>query len=507
MNDTFRQTRLILRHDLRLLWRDVMATSWRDYLNVGLVVVLFLIANAIAISIFFAFRRAPPLGAETLAWFFFAFLMLGTAMNHAIKLLFERSDFDLLLSAPVSPRAILFARIASISAGAALTVAVLLLPLLNGALLAVSPGYACGYLVWLLLSCAVASAGVWFTLLLVQWLGPQRARTWAQVVAAVLGASIFLLTQAQNFMPLDDRGRFLDAILRFVARPWVAFLPRAGRGEALPLLGLLAVAGLFMTLTTRLLGRIFISGVQEGNAIATPGKKRKPGRQHVFAAGVVRATFWKDVRLIVRDPLLLAQVLPTALYLLPALFGFRHFAEPAVMLGPAALVLAAQFSMSLTAVCAAGEECWDLIRMSPTSEMRLRLAKMAAGMALPMIVSVLLCLALALLGHPLLALLALVFSLGCGAAAAWLQVAHIEPTPRRDILRRRRKAGQSLVANLSVTLLMLSGAGGLVLAASTHWIVATALLVVTTVGIVGCFTLVSLEEIPQRHFTAARDGS
>ena len=58
------QTRLILRNDLRLLWRDLMASQMKNFLRVGLIVVLFCLANAVAIAVFFAFRRAPPLGAE-----------------------------------------------------------------------------------------------------------------------------------------------------------------------------------------------------------------------------------------------------------------------------------------------------------------------------------------------------------------------------------------------------------------------------------------------------------
>jgi ABC-2 type transport system permease protein len=503
MSSVLAQTRLILRHDLRLLWRDIMATRWSDFLTVGLVVVLFIIANAISISLFFIFRRQPPLGAEMIAWLFFAFLMTGAAMNHAIKLLFERSDFDLLLSAPVSPRAILLARTAAMSVGAALSAAILLLPLVNGAALAISPGYAAGYLVWLLLSCAVASAGVWFTLLLVKWLGPRRARTWSQVVAALLSAGIFLAFQGQNFLPLDDRGRIVSRLIRVLGQPRPALLARAGRGEILPLFGLAAVAAIFTGLTARLLGRMFIGGVQDGNAIV-PQKRRAASHRHVFVAGAIPATFWKDVRLIVRDPLLLAQVLPTALYLLPAVFGISRFGG-AALLGSAALVLATQFSLALTAVSASGEECWDLIRMSPTAELRLRLAKMAAGMALPGILTVVLALTLIVLGHPLHALLTLVFSFGCAAAASWLQVAHIKPTPRRDVLRRGG-GDRNIMAGIVAALLMLLGGAGLAFAGSSHWIVATALLGATALCVLACFTLVQLEEISAREFTAPPPG-
>jgi ABC-2 type transport system permease protein len=495
------QTRLVLRNDLRLLWRDLMSTRWKDFLSVSLIVVLFLIANAIVIPIFFAFRRPPPLGAETIAWLFFGSLMLTTAMNHAIKVLFERSDFDLLLSAPISPRAILLARTAAMSAAAALSVALFLLPLLDGALLAVSFGYAAGYLVWLLLSCAVSSAGVWFTLILVRWLGPRRARVWAQVVAALLGAGVYLVIQGQSFIRDSLRSESISRAMGVLKHPVVAFVARAGRGELLPLLALAAISVVFTALTTRLLARMFIGGVQEGIAIM-PGRKRASSRRHGFVEGVARATFWKDVRLIIRDPLLLAQVLPSALYILPAFFGLGRLGGVA-LLGPVSLVLATQFSLTLTAVAASGEECWDLIRMSPTAELRLRVAKMAAGMALPMIVSALLCFILVPFGHPVLALLGMIFSFGCAAAASWLQVARISPTPRHDIMRRRRSGGQNIMGGIIAAIIMLIGAAGLGFAGSSHWIVATVLLGVTVLLVLACFVFVNLEEVSSREFQSS----
>ena len=502
MNSLAAQTRLILRNDLRLLWRDLKAGRAGAWANGALIGVLFAVANIIAITVCFIFHRQPAIGYETLAWFFFGFVMLSAAMNQAISVLFERSDFDLLLSSPVSPRAILLARTATMSVGAASSAALLLLPLLNGALLAISPRYAAGYLVWLLLSCAVASAGVWFTLLLVKWLGPRRARTWAQVVAALLGAGIYLLMQGQNFLPIDERGKFLAAMTSVLSHPVLAFVARAGRGELLPLLALAVIAAAFVALTTRVLARMFIGGVQEGGAI-TPERKPSHARRHVFTEGVARATFLKDVRLIVRDPLLLAQVLPSALYILPAVFGMAQFAG-VTLLGPVSLVIAVQFSTALTAVSTAGEECWDLIRMSPTPELRLRLAKLAAGMALPAGVSFVLCTVLAILGHPWLGLLGLVYSLACGAAAAWLQVTRIKPTPRRDVMKR---GGQNRSGSFIALFITMVGAVGLGVAGTTHWIAATVLLGVTALLVLACFVLNGMTEINSREFSPASPGS
>jgi ABC-2 type transport system permease protein len=428
--------------------------------------------------------------------------MLGAAMNHAISVLFERADFDLLLASPVSPRAILLARLAAMTAGAALSVALFLLPLIHGAMLAMSWSFATGYIVWLLLACAVASAGVWFTLLLVKWLGPRRARVWAQVVAALLGASVYLVFQGQNFLPIDQRERVVSRLAHFLEQPQVAFVARAAQGEVLPLLALLGLTGVCALLTTRLLARMFVGGVQEAGGIATT--RRASTRRYRFTPNIKVATFWKDVRLIVRDPLLLAQVLPSALYLLPALFGFAQVGGIG-LLAPLALMITTQFSISLTAVSASGEECWDLIRMSPTPERDLRRAKLAAGMALPLVIGAAMCVVLAFLGRPGLAALTLIFSPVCAAGCSSLQVARIKPTPRRDVLKRGGgAAGEgNLVRGFVCAGIMLIGAAGLGFTATGMWLVGAGLLALMTLASVVCFTSVKTEDVAIRDFSSA----
>ncbi len=495
MSPLYAQVRLILRNDLRLLWRDFVGN--RDFLSITLLVVLLCILHAISIPLFFVLRPHPSLGAETFLWIAFAFIMLAAAMQQAIKVLFERSDFDLLLSSPISPRAILLARIAGMSTAAALSVTLFLFPLLNGAVLAMSPRYVAGYLVWLLLAAAVSSAGVWATLLLVQWLGPRRARTWAQVVAALLATGVFILSQAQSIVGLDG----LRWLIHACDHPALSVLARAGRGEPLPLLLLAGISAGFTALTARLLGRMFISGVQEGNAIVPKARPIKD-RPHVFVEGALRATFWKDVRLIVRDPLLLAQVLPTTLYFIPAGIGVYKLGGIA-MIGPLSIVLSGQLSTAFTLVCASGEECWDLIRMSPTAETRLRVAKLLAGMALPALLSVGLNLVLAVLGHPLIALGGIAISLACAAAASWLQVTRIKPTPRKDVMRRG-SGTHNVAGNIIGALVEISGAVGLAMLSTSHWIVGLVALGITALLIVACFVLVNVEEISPREFIADR---
>lgn len=505
MNPLLAQTWLILRVDLRLMWRDLAQHPLREYVTFALVVVLFVIANVISIAVFFVFRKQPPLGGEMIMWLFFGLMMLGAAMNRAIVVLFERADFDLLLSSPVSPRAILLARLCTMFVGAALSAAFFLLPLIHGAMLALSWRYVAAYPVWLLLAAASASAGVWMTLLLVHLIGPRRARTWSQVVAAVVGGSVYLSFQLPGILASHVDGSTVDRVIRVLGDPQVAFIARAARGEPGPLAGLAAVTLGLLAATTWVLARVFISGIQAAGGIAP--RRRRTGRQYVFVHGVARATFHKDLRLIWRDPLLLAQVLPQALYLVPMMLVFSRFGTFAI-LAPIALFLATQFSMVFTAVCASGEECWDLIRMSPTAELRLRVAKLVAGMALPIGFAAVISATIAVMGRPGLAVLTLACSVACAAGCSWLQVTRITPTPRRDILHPRRRSadqpsGMNFGRGLVGGFIMFIGAAGLGFGAAGKWTIASVLLGIMALALIGCFTLVHMEGIPARHFSSA----
>lgn len=504
MNSLAAQTWLILRNDLRLLWRDLLTGKMRMFSSFAFIGFLFVLLNAVSILVFVLLHRSPPLVAETIAWSFFAFVMLGAAMNHAISVLFERADFDLLLSSPVSPRAILLARLSAMTVGAALSAAMFVVPLLNGATIGASAHYLWGYLVWWLLAATVASAGVWGTLLLVRWLGPRRARTWAQVIAAVLGATLYLGFQSQNLMPREMRGVFAAKMMLIFGHPALTIVARAGRGEWPALLTLTALAGAFALLTTRLLARLFVTGIQEAGGIKP--QTRRHGRYR-FVERLDHATFRKDVRLILRDPLLLSKLLPSVLYIAPLIFSIGRFGNAGApgFLAPFCVLLATTLAAQLTGIAASGEEGWDLIRLSPASTTRLRLAKITVGLALPVSLCGVVAIAIALLGRPGLALMALVTAIVCASAVSWFEVAVIRPTPRKDLIQRGgRVRPNSPLRIIASVLFLLAGAGGMGLAAHGQWLLAIGALGVVAITALMCFTLVEMEDI---EFEAAAPSS
>jgi ABC-2 type transport system permease protein len=290
---------------------------------------------------------------------------------------------------------------------------------------------------------------------------------------------------------MEDRLAYMRLLQSVVDSAGLSLIARAGRGSAADLAALAGITALFVGLTTRQLARTFLSGLQESSV--RPTAKRRSGRPYVFRGGLARATFRKDVRLIIRDPLLLTHILPSAMYIVPAFLAFRKFGG-ATMLAPIAVVIATQFSTLLTEVAAAGEECLDLIRMSPSPETKLRLAKMAAGMALPLVLASLICAAVAYFSNWISGGVTLLAAAGTAAAGSWLHVTRIEPTARKDIVGRRRRRG-SLGRDIVIGLLMTSACAGVALfVRATFWWLGIGFLGINALGILACFVLADVVE-------------
>jgi len=483
------QVWLILRNDLRLFWRGLSGGKLRWLGSNGIVIALFLGAHLVTLPLFYFLHQAPPLAYESLVWGFFSFAMLGAAANQVVAIVFERADFDFLLSSPVSPQAILWARLAAIATTSFLSVGLFLMPIIDGAVIGLSPRYLAAFVVWALLALLAGSVGFWITLVLVRWLGVRRARTIAQVIAALLGASVFVVMQLQNGVPMGERAAFWAKAGRICSALGFSLSARAGRGEVSALAILAAVAAGFSVLTGRQLARLLVTGVQ--GADESQGPRTRPAGRHRWTSGLLRAAFRKDLRLIVRDPLLLAQILPSLLYIAPALLPFWRDMQWRT-LAPLGLALSSQLALSLAVVSAWGEECWDLIRMSPVPETSIRGAKVAAAMAPALALAGLCCVGLAVTGHPGLAVLTLLMSAACGSGCARLAVAEVRPTPRRDILRRGSRGGRSWRMYVGMFLTLLGSLGlGLASAESLPArLIGVLVLGVMLLAVAACFVLV-----------------
>jgi ABC-2 type transport system permease protein len=215
----------------------------------------------------------------------------------------------------------------------------------------------------------------------------------AQVLGAVAGALLFLLSQAYSMMShTADPGAAERTLRRMMETPWLApgsllWLPgRAVLGEPLAMLGMAALGLAAFALTVGRTHRFFVHGLQQAagsaRAVAKPaGAIRLRFRRSLF--DVVVAKEW---RLIARDPHLISQVLLQLVYLAPLVFlvlGKNTAPGPAI--GAGLTLLCSSLTASLAWIIVSAEDAPDLLQSSPAAGRTIALAKLAATVMPPLL--------------------------------------------------------------------------------------------------------------------------
>lgn len=465
----------LLSHELRLAWRGFFGGKRRTGRIIALAVaggVFFLLAFPLA----WAMRQFQPpvntltiLAADVVAAMVFS-LMLSQTLAGAADALYTRGDLDLLFSSPLDPRRTLTVRFAALAATAFSAFALMSLPLLI-------PLAIFGHWRWLAflpvlaaLALAASAVGLALAVALFALIGPKRTRAVAQLLAAVIGAVFFLVSQSHTIFG----ARSTTVIMQVAAEasdprlklPPLADWPlRAALGQPVPLLSLLAVGVALFLAVTAWLSRRFAADSAAAQGADTGPRAAAGAGLGAFAGGAFATTFMKEVRILRRDIGLMAQVLLRTLYLLPASFllirnagAHMSFALP----GGAAVVafLAGQVASTLTWLTLSAEEVPELIASAPAAHAAVRNAKLAAGLAPLLAILILPLAALSWLAPP--AGLAAILGAGAAAIAAGLINAWY-PTPGKRSEFRRRRAG-SLFTGLALLFvsLLIGGATWLV---------------------------------------------
>jgi len=486
---------LIVRHDLRLTWRGWLGKFSDTFVNTGLAITLFILQQVIFAIVLTLAPRATP-AIEAMVWSGALFFIFTGAMTN-VQL--ARPDSALLLSSPVPPQAVLAARIASQTLASISMVLFFVLPAVNVYAVRFGPGYLAGYVVLLLLGLAGTTAAVATTLLLTKLIGVRRAMSTVRILGFVLVALFIVAIRLPDYRHsavAAQAAALLGKLATGVPMRWVAL---AGQGQPLALAGLV-LAGLVATYAmAALLERTYLSGTQQENA--TPSRRRS-SRPHRWTGSFFRALYFKELRLLWREPVLLAQLLPTLANLLPLFLGFQKLGV--LMLGPVACGLAQILVLALTPLVAGGDEAWDLIRGSPVTEIAARRVKLAAALTLPLLLCAALNLVLAALGHPFLALISFVATLPSALSNGWLVAANIPPTARKGLVKRAKNQ-ESFFATFVGFALTALVASGLWALSADHLLIGAGLIGANWIASFLIFGFTTLKETPDWKFEALRD--
>ncbi len=475
----------LLRHELRLAWRNMGGKrGWVLWVGGGILwafihVTVWLLLNGMASRGMTEFPPAAIAMAGALFWLL-ASIMVSQTVAHAVAALFDRGDLDLLLASPLSSRTIFAMRGLGIAVGACFVPSLLMLPFAHVGLFAVRPGLLGIYPVIISLALAAAAIGMALTMTLVRLFGARRAKTIAQVSAAVMGAGFFLLSQAQNMLPRAQR----EAIFSWAKQEmqpggWLApdsmlwWPVNAMLGEPLPLLMVFAIGAGIFWMVVNLTYRRFVTGTQESVSGGTTRKAQSTSPVK-FHSGFARVLLVKEWKLLIRDPQIISQTLLQVLYLIPLLFiGFRS-ERTALFLVPGFVMIASMLAGNLAWLTIAAEDAPELIGTAPAPLARTRWIKAAAAI-LP-VLALLLPLALWWLTRDPKA--ALILLICCGGGMASAAICHIW-NPRKGN-RREMKARyrESKLTNILETLGTFGWAGVAVCLSGYFWWLPVALLFV-----------------------------
>src|SRR3954470_605256 len=453
-------------HEIRLAFRQAGRSRRRTILR------LVLLVGYAGFGIFLAYGIADlPLvpsprflvfGSAALVLLFT--FMLTQGLLGGQRTLYTAGDLDLLLSSPMPEGRVLSAKLLGLAGTPATTFSVLLLPIAlptalwgHPRLLAVVPMIAA-------LAVVAAAIGIGLAIALVRSLGARGAKSVGQILAAMLGGLIFLLSQLSSNGAI--RGSRFSAVSAWMRRTgwgvegWSAWPARALFGEIVPLIACVAVASLVFWVAATLLRTHFLRSWQSAGEHSAPrSRKADRGGAGVFASSLTAAVVAKELRLLRREPEILFSLLLRLIYLLPLVFvglkgtgGAEQFRVP--VLAAIGAIAAGQLCGSLAWLTLSAEEAPDLLAVSPVPRGIVRRDKLLAAMAMMAPFALILPLVLAR-GHPAAAVVTFLGSLAAGWAAGLIELLFGKPGKRSAF--QRRQQGSFLTSLLGLFCALLIG--------------------------------------------------
>jgi ABC-2 type transport system permease protein len=425
------------------------------------------------VGVAYALREWPmepsPAGLTLMAMIALVLFTFGLsqALARAEQTLYGQGDLDLLLSAPIAPRTVLWAKLVGIAATVLLSEGLFILPPLVPLIVFGHPALLGAMVLLLAVVLTATCAGLAVMLVVVRLAGSRAARSAAQVLIALFGGAMVIASQAVRFGGKTG-GRNGFSLMFGWARAhhlgqtgWSSLIGRAAFGDAFADVCVVAMAAALFVVTGLLFERHFSAAFQQSAHLGRvrPGRmaRARIGMRARFTASLVRAILTKELALLRRNPQILATMLLRLVYLVPLMLVVLQ--EHTVLLPAVAFIgvfVTTQLTGDVAWLVISGEDTPDLLTVAPIEKAVMGRAKAlaASAMAAPLLVLV-----VVVLGTraPILAPLVLLLGMAGSVVSARIQLSLERPTPRKNFGRRNK--GASIAANLlvMVTALVLGG--------------------------------------------------
>lgn len=476
----------LLAHDLRLSRRRFSAAFSGMSSTVKMVVGL----HAVVVFHLLAWPVARWIGALEASESRTAFLMLmaggllfvlpwmiAQSLTSATRALYTRADLDLLLSSPVSARAVLASRAVVIVTETVGAVLLFLAPLVDMCALLGGAHWLAVYPTVIAGGFLAAALGISIAVGLFALVGPRRTRLISQIIATIIGAAFLLGLQGLTIVSPAVRANLVsvietarpDTALNVASGLWLPVRAAMGDGPALLqwiVLGLAAFALAASTLGPRFAIAVVLAGNGGGEAPARPSDRTALR----FRTGLGTAIHTKEWRLLLRDPWLSSQLALQIIYTLPIAVVLWRNQGPdgnvAMAVAPALVVIASQIAASLAWLAVSGEEARDFLMTAPVDaavqerrKLEAIVLPIAAILALPFLWLVWL--------SPEIAGITLGYAVCAAISTAMLSLWHPVTGRRQDMMRRHSQSKligvmEHLFSLLWVVAMMLTLYGSLI---------------------------------------------
>lgn len=445
-----------MHHEFRLYWRELNRAVGSKIPALLLLILLHLIAIPVARAL----KHTPPLPQRaaalglTIGGAFVLFLMISRSLITAVQALYARGDMDLLLSSPLSPRAIIAVRASFIAASVTMEFAVLIWPFANVFVLFGLLAWLKAYVLLPALGMLATSISLLLALILFHVFGARRTRVIAQVTSALIAAGFMILLQLPNIMRSQGRNAAAatGALARLPSGDSALLTPALVvlGGSASTLAIALACAAIF-GLTLRLLGGAFIRASTAAASISVGRRSRNPSDVLRFHGNTRLILILKELRLIARDPWLLTQLLQQSIFLLPlgaVLWRQKGVGLPIVW--GAVILLSGFLASALAWITVSAEDVPELVAAAPIDAEKIVRVKLQAAL-LPILPVILLPVLVLWPAHLWFGFSVSLCALGSAVSCALLNVHSGSPGKRRDFrMRNKGNPGRGFIELLVI---------------------------------------------------------
>jgi ABC-2 type transport system permease protein len=390
----------LINHELRLGWRD-----WVAMMTVGhrrrmrmVAIALIVFGGVMHLLAYSLVRRyaltgidpdKPTLVIVTGIMLLSLSPLVAQAMELVTRIFYSRSDLDLILTSPISPRKIFSVRIGRIAAEVALFAMLLATPFINVLVVVGGARWLAGYGAAAAMGAVAAALAVALTVALFRAVGAKRTRLIAQIVAAVISAVFVIGLQIAAILSYGSlslsplKSAWLIAHVPDVDSPvwWPA---RALLGDPVTLVLVAAISIALLGAVIVIFADRFADHVMAAASVSQAVVQQRHWSKTFRRRPVSRTLREKEWTLLARDPWLMSQTLMQILYLLPAAvflwYSFRRGTDGYVLLVPMIVMAAGHLGGNLAWLSISGEDAPDLVVTAPISAQRIIWAKIEAVM-------------------------------------------------------------------------------------------------------------------------------